>query len=122
MQDNPHATPAESARFRSFLGALEEEGLSPVTRTCYASDWWNVSESAHEATGGLFRIDRYGARDFLAYRAREAARGVSPATLNRRLASLRRYAAHAGGRSAELDRVPFQPVTRVTTRRAHRHR
>jgi integrase len=116
VEPNPHASPAENERFAAFLHALESEGLSPGTRACYASDWWNVSEDAHEAKGRPFRIDRYRAEDFLAYRAREAARGVSPATLNRRLAFLRRYAGHLRLQSAGLDRVPFQPVVRASSR------
>jgi integrase len=115
-EENPDATAAERRRFIAFLAALEAEGLSPATRACYGSDWWNLSEATREATGRPFRLDGYRDVDFLAYRAREAARGVSPATLNRRLAFLRRYAAYAGARGTELDRVPFQPVVRLATR------
>lgn len=118
-RQNPHATPAESGRFAAFALRLEEEGLSPSTQACYASDWWNVSEQVHEATGRRFRLDRFGGAGFLLHRETLAARGVSPATLNRRLAFLRRYAA-AAARSEpavvpvarSLAAVPFQTVER----------
>ena len=85
--------------------------------TCYASDWWNVSESARRVTRRRFRLDRYTADDFAVYRAAEMARGASAATLNRRLAFLRRYANFAAhGSDAcrrladELSILPFKPV------------
>jgi integrase len=117
---NPHAAALENERFVAFRSFLESEGLSPVTLTCYASDWWNVSESARRATRRRFRLDRYSADDFLLYRAAETARGVSPATINRRLAFLRRYANFAAKdgdgcrRLAEsLSVLPFQAVKPV---------
>jgi integrase/recombinase XerC len=113
---NPHVTPAESVRFTRFLAGLEAEGLSASTCACYASDWWNVSHQAHDALGHPFHLLRYRPEDFLVYRAREAARGVSPATLNRRLAFLRRYASSSVGRPLGFERIPFQPVTRPSTR------
>lgn len=116
---NPHATPAENARFAAFARRLEADGLSPATRACYASDWWTVSEQVHAATGRRFRLDRFGADDFLLHRAELAARGVSPATLNRRLAFLRRFAAFAAETDAavaasarSLAEVPYQAVPR----------
>lgn len=121
--DNPHATPAEGARFAAFAAHLEAEGFSPATRACYASDWWNVSQRAHAATGRRFRLDRFGADEFSLQRAFLAARGSAPSTLNRRLAFLRRYSAFSAARepalrdvAAGLSRVPFQAVERRTTK------
>jgi len=116
---NPHATPAENERFAAFARRLESDGLSPATRACYASDWWTVSEQVHASTGRRFRLDRFGADDFLLHRAELSARGVSPATLNRRLAFLRRFAAFAAesdpavaATSRSLSEVPYQAVPR----------
>jgi len=97
---HPDATPAENARFVAFRASLEAEGLSPVTCACYASDWWNVAERMREATRRPFELEALTADVFLAYRAAAAAQGVSAATLNRRLAFLRKYARFAATTSA----------------------
>jgi integrase/quercetin dioxygenase-like cupin family protein len=120
---NPHATTAENERFAAFSAHLAAEGFSPATRACYASDWWNVSERAHRDTRRRFRLDRFGADDFLLQRSALFAAGVAPATLNRRLAFLRRYSAFRAQSepalreiAADLAEVPFQAVLRRTTR------
>ena len=120
---NPHATAGENARFAAFAAALERDGFSPVTRACYASDWWTVSEHAHRATGRKFRVATFGADGFALQRAELAARGTSPATLNRRLSFLRRYSAFSARTSPALREVaaafaalPFETVPPRTTR------
>lgn len=120
---NPHASAAENARFAAFAAALERDGFSPITRACYASDWWTVSEYAHGASGRRFRLQNFAAEDFSLQRAELAARGVSPATLNRRLSFLRRYSAFAAERDSALREIaagfaamPFQSVPRRATK------
>lgn len=114
---NPNATPAENARFATFAAALERDGFSPITRACYASDWWTVSEHAHRTTGRRFRLAGFGTDGFLLQRAEQTARGVAPATLNRRLSFLRRYSSFAAARepalretAAAFAALPFQSV------------
>jgi integrase/quercetin dioxygenase-like cupin family protein len=114
---NPHATPAENARFAAFAAALEREGFSPITRACYASDWWTISEHAHRSTGRKFRLAGFGSDGFRLQRAEHASKGVAPATLNRRLSFLRRYSAFAArtepalGETADaFAALPFQSV------------
>jgi integrase/recombinase XerD len=120
---NPHASAAENARFAAFSAALERDGFSPITRACYASDWWTVSEYAHGASGGKFRLQNFTAEEFILQRAELAARGTSPATLNRRLSFLRRYSAFAAERDSRLREIaagfaamPFQSVPRRITK------
>lgn len=118
-----HATAAENARFAAFAESLEKEGFSHATRACYASDWWNVAAESRRSTGRRFRIDRFGPDDFRLQRAHLSALGTAPATLNRRLAFLRRYTAFCAAREPSLREtaegfaeVPFQPVLRRPTR------
>jgi integrase/recombinase XerD len=120
---NPHATPAENARFAAFAAALERDGFSPITRACYASDWWTVSEHARRASGRRFRLGGFTADDFRLQRAELTAGGTSPATLNRRLSFLRRYAAFAArsepalaSQASAFASLPFQSVERRTTK------
>jgi len=122
---HPDATPAENARFVAFRAYLEAEGLSPVTCACYASDWWNVAERLHHATRRPFDLEDLTVDEFVAYRADAVARKVSAATLNRRLAFLRRYARFAAATSpacgplaAALAAVAFQPATPLGGRSA----
>ncbi len=119
---NPHAAPTECERFAEFRSALAAEGLSPATLACYASDWMNVSEYVHRTAGRRFRADRYAAEEFILLRADLVARGVSPSTMNRRLAFLRRYLAFAAKRqpalrsaAAAFAAVPFQAAPQRTT-------
>jgi integrase/recombinase XerD len=120
---NPHASVGENARFVAFSAALERDGFSPITRACYASDWWTVAEHAHRASGRKFRLQAFTPQDFSLQRAELAARGTSPATLNRRLSFLRRYSAFAAERDSRLREIaagfagtPFQSVPRRLTK------
>lgn len=120
---SPHATSAENARFGAFAAHLAADGFSPATRACYASDWWNVAERAHAATGRRFRLDAFGADGFRAQRDELSRLGSAPATLNRRLAFLRRYAAFAAESepalarvAAEIAEIPFLPLVRRPVR------
>lgn len=119
---NPHAAPAECERFAAFREAIAAEGLSSATLACYASDWMNISEYAHRTSGRRFRADRYAPDDFQLLRADLIARGVSPSTMNRRLAFLRRYLAFAAQRqpailatASAFAAIPFQAAPRRTT-------
>jgi integrase len=120
---NPNATAAENERFAAFASALERDGFSPITRACYASDWWTVSEHASRASGRKFRLGGFPPDAFALQRAELAARGSSPATLNRRLSFLRRYSAFAAERDPALREIaagfatlPFQHVEKRTTK------
>ena len=120
---NPHATPAENATFAAFAAALERDGFSPITRACYASDWWTVAEHAHRASGRKFRLQDFAPQDFDVQRTELAARGTSPATLNRRLSFLRRYTAFAAERDSSLREtaaafavMPFRSVPKRVTK------
>jgi len=122
---SPNATPEENARFVAFRSFLEAEGLSPVTCACYASDWMNIAERMRMAAHRPFQLDHLTVEAFLEYRAAAAARGVSAATLNRRLAFLRRYARFAAATipacaalSDALASLAYQPVKALGGRSA----
>ncbi|MCG3133110.1 MAG: Tyrosine recombinase XerC [Planctomycetes bacterium] len=112
------ATPREARRFEAFREHLRRDGLAPVTRACYASDWATLAACAGPR-GRKFDLKDFGPARFDRMRRRQLASGTAPATLNRRLSFLRRYAAFAARAEPWLERtargfaeLPFLDVAR----------
>lgn len=71
-----------------FLRSLEVRGMSPATRRSYASDLSQFDEWSQECGQALAGLDRSAVRAFAAALGR---RGYAPATLARKLSTMRSF-------------------------------
>lgn len=90
--ENPYASPTEKRRFRSFIRGLEDAGRRPKTILSYYFDWKTFSRWFEEANGEPFDLQRLSAIDVQDYKSFLLIRGMSNATINRRIVFLKRYA------------------------------
>jgi len=92
-QPPPH-TDAERARFESFLARLAAMGRSGRTLYAYRKDWEEVARWYARANGEPFDLTRLTALDVADYKSAALDQRRSPATVNRRLILVKRYAAY----------------------------
>ncbi|MCA9538887.1 MAG: tyrosine-type recombinase/integrase [Myxococcales bacterium] len=83
----------EQARFADFVADLERRGRAPKTIGSYRSDWVGFTEWYASARGAPFGLERLNGDDVTAFRDHLQAQGMRPATVNRKLVFLKRYAA-----------------------------
>lgn len=98
---NIRVTDGEKNRLDRFLAAMQGRGRSPNTLKAYRSDWEKFARWYAETNAEPFDLTRLASIDVADYRAFEQRRGRAAATINRRLAFLKRYA-RWGDREGEL--------------------
>lgn len=86
-------TVAEEQRFSLFLQDLQERGRSPRTLRAYAFDWSQFAEWYAAVNQEPFTLERLAAMDVQDYLTWVQQQGLKAATVNRRLAWLKQYAA-----------------------------
>lgn len=90
---NSHSSKNERRHFESFCGDLQGLGRKRKTLESYAFDWRQFSQWYQESNGEPFDLRRLSTIDVIDYKSFLISRGSAPATINRRLAFLKRYAA-----------------------------
>lgn len=88
---NRSATEEEQDRLGRFLEALKARGSGENTLKAYRSDWEQFARWYLETNGEPFDLRRLASIDLVDYRSHEQRRGRAAATINRRLAFLKRY-------------------------------
>jgi site-specific recombinase XerD len=83
----------ETKRFALFLQQLQERGRSPRTLRAYELDWLQFATWYTEVNQEPFTLERLAAMDVQDYITWGRQQGLKAATLNRRLAWLKQYAA-----------------------------
>lgn len=91
--ENIHASPDEANRFAAFLEDIRALGRRAQTLRAYASDWLLFSDWYHSVNAEPFDLLRLSTLDIQDYRSFLGTRSMAPATINRRLVFLKRYAA-----------------------------
>jgi integrase len=113
--DNPHANRRECSCFESFLQSLRALGRREKTLRSYAFDWRLFSQWYQQTNGEPFDLRRLSTIDLQDYKSHLMTREHAPATINRRLVFLKRYAGFGveqGAVRQNLHRA-FQQVQRV---------
>lgn len=119
MDDAVIATNEERDRFARFLQELREKGRSPRTLRAYEFDWSQFAGWYAEVNQEPFTLERLAAMDIQDYVTWGRQQGLKPATLNRRLAWLKQYAAW-GAQQKVVDlegqrRIKAVPIQRKQT-------
>jgi len=84
-------TSDESALFGAFVADLASRGRARKTIDSYTSDWVGLCEwwiSSHDSP---FAVDVMGTETATAFKANLVTKGMTPATINRKLVFLKRY-------------------------------
>lgn len=96
---NASCTPAEARHIAAFVAELERRGRAPKTIDSYRSDWSGfVDWHASDGPGAPFEVATLRDETVAAYREHLRSSGLRPATINRKLVFLKRYASWAQGR------------------------
>ncbi len=99
-------TPAEARHIAAFVAELERRGRAPKTIDSYRSDWSGFVEwHASDGPGAPFEVATLRDETVAAYREHLRSSGLRPATINRKLVFLKRYAGWAQGRGLLRDRA-----------------
>lgn len=119
MDDAVIATNEERDRFARFRQELQERGRSPRTLRAYEFDWSQFAGWYAEVNQEPFTLERLAAMDIQDYVTWGRQQGLKPATLNRRLAWLKQYAAW-GAQQKVVDlegqrRIKAVPIQRKQT-------
>ena len=93
MNGEATATMDEKKRLALFLQQLRERGRSPRTLRAYELDWSRFAAWYAEVNQEPFTLERLAAMDVQDYITWARQQGLKAATLNRRLAWLKQYAA-----------------------------
>jgi site-specific recombinase XerD len=92
-------TPDEARHLGAFVAELERRGRAPKTIDSYRSDWSGfVDWYAQDGPGAPFEVSALDDETVAAYREHLRTSGLRPATINRKLVFLKRYASWAQGR------------------------
>ena len=102
----------ERARFSGFLSDLGRQGRAPKTLGSYRSDWLGFTEWYAERHSTPFGIELLTSSVVKDYRAYLEGKSLKPATINRKLVFLKRYATWALERGL-LDNGVVHSVKRV---------
>ena len=92
-RDNRYAVPDECGRFERFAADLAASGRRPATLRSYTSDWLDLCRWHRRVHGACFDGATLDADVVAAWRDTCVANQKSPATVSRRIAFARRYAA-----------------------------
>ena len=98
-------TSDESALFGAFVADLASRGRARKTIDSYTSDWVGLCDwwiSSHESP---FSVDVMGTETATAFKANLVAKGMTPATINRKLVFLKRYTDFARSKGSLPDAV-----------------
>jgi site-specific recombinase XerD len=98
-------TEPEAMRFAGFVTELRRRGRAPKTIGSYRSDWIGFTDWFLENEGRAFTIAGLTAGAAEQYRDHLVSKGMRPATVNRKLVFIKRYAQWA------LDRMAIDAVT-----------
>ncbi|MCB9543150.1 MAG: tyrosine-type recombinase/integrase [Myxococcales bacterium] len=105
-------TEAERIRLAAFIGDLAARGRADKTIAAYQSDHAGFAEARAHEDGAPFDAARLDAAAVADYIARLAAGGARPATINRKLVFVKRYADWLGAHEV-IDRATVAAVRAV---------
>lgn len=88
-------TEAESSRFAGFVAELRRRGRAAKTIGSYRSDWIGFTDWFFDHEGATFSIESLTAEAVRDYRKHLEAQSMRPATINRKLVFIKRYATWA---------------------------
>ncbi len=106
-------TEPEATRFAGFVNELRRRGRAPKTIGSYRSDWIGFTDWHLESKGEAFTIATLSAEAAEQYRDYLVGKNMRPATVNRKLVFIKRYAQWALGRNA-LDPRTYEEIRGVT--------
>lgn len=105
-------TEPEATRFAGFVNELRRRGRAPKTIGSYRSDWIGFTDWHLESKGEAFTIASLSAEAAEQYRDYLVAKEMRPATVNRKLVFIKRYAQWALGRNA-IDALTYDEIRGV---------
>jgi integrase/recombinase XerD len=102
----------ERTRFSAFLTELGQQGRAPKTIGSYRSDWLGFTDWYEGEMKAPFTVEELGSEIVKQYRDTLVKGGLKPATVNRKLVFLKRYAKWSMERGF-LNEVDHHSIKRV---------
>ena len=95
MKNEVSRSEAEAARFAGFVAELRRRGRAAKTIGSYRSDWIGFTDWFFGEEGVPFSVESLTGDAVAAYRTHLENQGMRPATINRKLVFIKRYATWA---------------------------